>query len=136
MRWHTYCYNGMPKADAEKETALCQSNLSGLSARKVHTLTKPGSYSDGGGLELHIRETGAKSWALRVMVDGKRVMRGLGSYPTVGLADARALAVEYREALREGRDIGQSGRRRELHRRPSRRLRTLSRLRGTGSHGY
>ena len=76
-----------------------------LSARKVQTLTKPGSYSDGNGLELHIRETGAKTWALRVMVNGKRVMRGLGSYPAVGLADARALAVEHREALLEGRDI-------------------------------
>ncbi len=76
-----------------------------LSARRVQTETKPGSYADGGGLELQVREGGNKTWTLRVMVNGKRVVRGLGSYPAVGLADARALAVEYREALLQGIDL-------------------------------
>ena len=80
-----------------------------LSARKVQTLTKPGSYSDGGGLELQIRE-GNKTWTLRMMVNGKRVVRGLGSYPAVGLADARALAVEHREALLQGKDLNADAR--------------------------
>ena len=39
------------------------------------------------------------------MVNGKRVVRGLGAYPAVGLADARALAVEHREALLHGIDL-------------------------------
>ncbi len=64
-----------------------------LSARRVQTLNKPGSYADGGGLELIVRDGSRKTWTLRVMVDGKRIVRGLGPYPQVSLADARALAV-------------------------------------------
>ena len=75
-----------------------------LSARRVQTLNKPGSYADGGGLELIVKDGSRKTWILRVMVDGKRIVRGLGPYPQVSLADARALAVEYREALLAGRD--------------------------------
>lgn len=41
---------------------------------------KPGRHADGGGLYLLVKPTGAKSWLLRVQVDGKRRDIGLGSF--------------------------------------------------------
>jgi hypothetical protein len=43
-----------------------------LSALRVEKVTKPGLYSDGGGLYLKVSESGAKSWAFRYMLDGHR----------------------------------------------------------------
>lgn len=40
---------------------------------------KPGRHADGGGLYLLVKPTGARSWLLRVQVDGKRRDIGLGS---------------------------------------------------------
>ena len=73
-----------------------------LTARFVATVKKPGRYSDGGNLYLHVREgaTGlSKSWLFRFMLDGRQRDAGLGSYPAVSLAEARELARERRAAL-------------------------------------
>lgn len=56
-----------------------------LTAARVKTLTKPGMHNDGDGLYLHVASTGAKSWAFRATIDGKRRELGLGPYPTVPL---------------------------------------------------
>lgn len=50
--------------------------LSALSAKSA----KPGRHADGRGLYLLVKPTGAKSWLLRVQVDGKRRDIGLGSF--------------------------------------------------------
>jgi integrase len=62
-----------------------------LNPRKV-TTAKAGKYEDGGGLRLVVSESGAKKWILRFSVNGKRREMGLGSFPDVGLADARERA--------------------------------------------
>ncbi|MCC0035345.1 MAG: tyrosine-type recombinase/integrase [Hoeflea sp.] len=59
---------------------------------------------DGGGLYLNVKPSGAKSWAFIWKQNGKRNEMGLGAYPTVKLAKARALAVECRQAVAEGRN--------------------------------
>ena len=64
----------------------------------------PGRHSDGDGLFLNVTPGGAKSWVLRYAVGGRRRSIGLGSYPRVGLADARRLAREHREAAQALRD--------------------------------
>lgn len=79
-----------------------------LTARKVGTVkagAKAAKYGDGDGLQLVVAPTGAKKWVLRVMVAGKAIERGLGAYPDVGLADARAKASEARERLKGGEDL-------------------------------
>ena len=43
---------------------------------------KPGRHADGDGLYLLVKPTGAKTWMLRVQVDGKRRDIGLGSVDT------------------------------------------------------
>ncbi|MDX0513334.1 DUF4102 domain-containing protein [Sinorhizobium medicae] len=81
-------------------------------ARAINKLTdteckaacKAGMLGDGGGLYLHVKPSGAKSWAFIWKQEGKRNEMGLGSYPTVKLAKARALATEHRQAVAEGRN--------------------------------
>lgn len=60
--------------------------------------------SDGAGLLLAVRPGGAKSWVVRVQAAGKRSDVGLGSFPEIGLAEARRLATEVRRLAREGLD--------------------------------
>ena len=76
--------------------------MGNLTADRVKKLTRPGRYGDGGGLYLWVKDTGARSWLLRIQKDGKRTDRGLGGYPTVTLAVARTLAESARVKIREG----------------------------------
>jgi hypothetical protein len=73
-----------------------------LSALKVNKITKPGLYSDGGGLALQITPTGAKSWLFRYMVAGRSFGMGLGPTHTVSLAEARQTALGARKQLIDG----------------------------------
>ena len=77
----------------------------------VKRLAHPGgkgnvTFAVGGvdGLQLQITPSGARSWVLRLMVAGTRRNIGLGSYPTVSLAQAREVARETRELVRQGID--------------------------------
>ena len=64
--------------------------------------------SDGGGLLLDVRPTGAKVWLVRLTVHGKRRDMGLGGYPLVSLKTARQEAEKARRLAAEGADpIGQ-----------------------------
>ena len=75
-----------------------------LNAAVVKALGKPGRHSDGNGLFLNVTPKGSKSWVLRYAVAGRRRDIGLGSYPEVGLADARRLARAHQEAAAARRD--------------------------------
>ena len=75
-----------------------------LSAVRVAKTKQPGLYEDGAGLRLVITDRGTKRWALRLTINGRRVERGLGVYPEVGLDDARRKAEALRRAGKEGRD--------------------------------
>ena len=50
----------------------------------------PGKYSDGDGLMLVVKPSGARSWQVRVQMDGKRRDFGIGSTITISLTAARA----------------------------------------------
>lgn len=75
-----------------------------LTATAVAKLKKPGHYGDGGGLWLQVSEAGTKSWVLRYTRHGKAREMGLGALHTVGLAEARVKASDYRKQLHEGMD--------------------------------
>jgi integrase len=82
-----------------------------LSALEVKRLEHDGGQSKkvvsvGGvqGLMLQITPTGSKSWLLRTPVGGKRRHIGLGSYPTVTLAQARERARAELEKVWQGLD--------------------------------
>ena len=73
-----------------------------LKAQQVRH-SKEGKLSDGGGLFLVTRPTGARFWVVRVTLpDGTRRDLGAGSYPDVSLRDARKrAAVKHAEAAAE-----------------------------------
>jgi integrase len=63
-----------------------------------------GRYADGNGLYLHVDESGAKRWVLRIVIKGKRCELGLGSVRLVPLAEAREEAIRLRKIARKGGD--------------------------------
>ena len=66
-----------------------------LTAKQVENSRAPGKYAAGKGIFLIIGKTpNSKSWLKRYRFRGKRREMGLGSYPTVSLADARAAGAE------------------------------------------
>jgi integrase len=60
--------------------------------------------SDGEGLMIEVRPTGTKIWIVRLTVDGKRRDMGLGGFPAVSLADARAAAKAAKQKAADGTD--------------------------------
>jgi integrase len=72
---------------------------------QVKHLRGDGMHFVGGvpGLALNIAGH-SRSWVLRVMVHGKRRDMGLGPYPAVSLAEARAVAAAARADIRNGAD--------------------------------
>ena len=71
----------------------------------MRSVTTPGKYGDIYGLILRVQPSGAKAWIWRGTVNGRRRDLGLGRYPFVSLAEARAKAFEYRKAALEGSDL-------------------------------
>lgn len=85
---------------------LTQRSEKVLSAAFVRSAQKPGKYHDGGGTGLFLRvdPNGARFWIQRITIRGKRCELGLGSFPTVALADAREKAMANRKLARTGGD--------------------------------
>lgn len=83
-----------------------------LSASFVKHVKRQGRYGDGGrgshGLYLRVwrRPNGriGKAWAQRLRIGGKVTSLGLGPYPVVTLAEARAKALDNRRVAHAGRD--------------------------------
>ena len=74
-----------------------------LTEKAVRTLP-PGKYTDGHGLMLWVKPSGARSWVQRIVIHDKRVDMGLGGFPLVPLSKARKKALENRQIAREGGD--------------------------------
>ena len=82
-----------------------------LSATFVKAVVRPGRYGDGRGghgLSLLVKPMKyggqSRTWSQRLLINGKPVSIGLGSYPVVTLAEARNAALENRRALSTGHD--------------------------------
>lgn len=75
-----------------------------LTAKQVSSFPV-GSYSDGGGLMLIVKSSGARQWVQRFTYKGKRSMLGLGSVAMgVTLAEARERSTKIRSQLVNGVD--------------------------------
>ncbi len=75
----------------------------GLTALKIKN-AKPGRHVDGRGLCLVVKESGARTWVLRMQRHGRRRDYGLGSAHDVTLAEAREAATALRRQVRAGAD--------------------------------
>ena len=80
--------------------------LTDTAIRKAKPAAKPLQMADGGGLYLLLRPDGARwwRWDYRRPVTGKRNTLSLGTYPDVGLADARARRDGARKQIAAGID--------------------------------
>ena len=68
---------------------------------------KAGRHADGGGLNLLVKESGARSWVFRFMLNGKSRDLGLGAAAgpdKISLAKARDLATALRLKVKAGVD--------------------------------
>src|SRR5690606_26724498 len=97
--------------------------MGSLTAKTVIN-AKPGRHADGEGHYLLVKPTGARSWVLRVQVDGRRRDNRLGAVETIALvlrsdigddialeekarltlAEARELSTRLRNSAKAGRD--------------------------------
>ena len=71
-------------------------HLTDSKIRNAKPSDKPIKLTDGGGLHLEVRPTGAKLWRYRYRIGRKENVFAIGEYPLVGLADARAMRAEAR----------------------------------------
>lgn len=79
----------------------------------VKSIAKPGRYGDqrgGNGLSLLVKpmstpDRWSKTWSQRLSIDGEQATRGLGSFPKVSLAMARATALDNALRVAQGEDI-------------------------------
>ncbi|NLZ43194.1 MAG: integrase arm-type DNA-binding domain-containing protein [Comamonadaceae bacterium] len=74
------------------------------SDRGVRAIRRPGYHAIGDGLYLQVSASGARSWIFRYSHGGRRREMGLGGYPTVSLAQARARAQDLCRLVRAGGD--------------------------------
>lgn len=83
--------------------------LSDTACRSAKPREREYKLFDGDGLYLLVQPNGRKGWRLRyVKPDGREGLTSLGSYPVVGLADARRKRFELKQQLANGIDPIQS----------------------------
>ena len=78
--------------------------LNKLTTPQAQSITKPGRYSDGGGLYLRVLKNGSKSWTLRLKVNGRDREIGLGPFKGSKLAEVRELARKHKDEAKQGVD--------------------------------
>jgi integrase len=101
---------GVPQSgrhDSKPEGGRLTTNvITGLKPRRArYDVTDPGS----AGVQLRVMPSGAKRWYFRFYWRNKRQRLGLGLWPAVGLAEARARARRAREVLDAGIDPRKAG---------------------------
>ena len=74
-----------------------------LTDRSVKSVLE-GRHGDGDGLHLVVAKSGRRKWVLRYQINGARRDMGLGSYPSVGLSEARIAAADARKLMAQGVD--------------------------------
>lgn len=70
--------------------------------RNAKAKDSPYKLTDGGGLHLEVRPTGAKLWRLRYRLAGRENVYALGQYPSISLAEARAQRDAAKTLIKQG----------------------------------
>ena len=92
--------------------SLPPKKLSAAFVTSVRPQARVKAYGDGRGgfgLTLHVHPTGVKSWQQRILINGRQTNIGLGKYPAVPLAAARAKALDNIRLVRRGGDPRRRG---------------------------
>ncbi|MNE76807.1 Prophage CP4-57 integrase [compost metagenome] len=77
--------------------------LSEMAIRHARVIGKDYTLADNDGLILHVTAQGAKLWHFRFYWEGKQKRMSFGSYPQVGLRDARTRRDEARALIAQGK---------------------------------
>ncbi|WP_226637777.1 tyrosine-type recombinase/integrase [Novosphingobium profundi] len=78
--------------------------LTDIAIRNAKPREKPYKLGDALGLFLLVKPTGGKLWRVKYRIHGKEKALAIGTYPTVGLAEARRRRDSARELVFDGRD--------------------------------
>ena len=78
--------------------------LTDTAVRNAKPAEKAVKMFDGGGLYLEVAPSGGKWWRLKYRVDGKEKRLSLGTYPDVGLKEARERRDQARKMVGQGVD--------------------------------
>jgi integrase len=78
--------------------------LTDVAIRNVKPGPKPVKLADGGGMFLLVTPAGGKLWRLKYRIDGREKLLAIGSYPEIGLSDARKRRDEARAMIAKGLD--------------------------------
>jgi integrase len=81
--------------------------LTDAAIRTAKPQEKPVKLFDGGGLFLLVAPNGGKWWRLKYRFGGKEKLLSLGTYPEIGLKDARDRCIEARKLLANDIDPGE-----------------------------
>lgn len=73
--------------------------LKDLQIKNAKPKDKPYKLSDGGGLYLLVTPAGGKGWRLKYRFQGKEKLLSLGTYPEVGLQEARKQREDHKALL-------------------------------------
>lgn len=87
--------------------------LSDTAIKNAKAKDRPHKLGDSGGLFLLIQPSGSKLWRLKYRLHGKEKKLALGTYPIVGLAEARKLRDEAKAELAAGKDPSREKQRRK-----------------------
>jgi integrase len=88
--------------------------LTDVQVRNAKSDAKPRKLADSNGLYLYISTAGGKSWRLDYSFFGKRKTVTFGTYPALGLAEARGLRDEAKRQLIDGLDPSLAKKRQQL----------------------
>ncbi len=78
--------------------------LKDLQVKNAKAKDKPYKLADGGGLYLLVTPAGGKGWRLKYLFQGKEKLISLGTYPEIGLQEARKKRDINKELLSSGID--------------------------------
>ena len=78
--------------------------LTDIAIRNAKPGAKPTKLADGGGMFLLVTPAGGKLWRLKYRIDGREKTLAIGSYPEIGLGEARRRREEARELIALGKD--------------------------------
>ncbi len=77
-------------------------SLTDTRTRQAKPTEKAYKLTDGGGLHLEVRPTGAKLWRLRYRLGDKENLFAIGRYPELTLQDAREERDKAKKLIKEG----------------------------------
>ncbi|MEZ5530733.1 MAG: tyrosine-type recombinase/integrase [Porticoccaceae bacterium] len=77
--------------------------LSDAKCRNIKPTEKIQKLTDGAGLYLEVKPSGAKKWRYRYRIAGKETIFTIGDYPTISLSEARIKRQEATELVKEGK---------------------------------